>query len=186
MAAFFASASVAVTTAVQLGAGVMHPAVPVIILAISIACMIIFATLWNREARQASVAQTNLTAGALTHDIPYGITGPGTSPPNLATPEVATPAGERTATHTTDAILVKPDEDLRVISALYGYQGMGVSIRDQLQSLVKDNKLEAQITNELAGGDPVPNQAKTLDVVYVYKGVESRQTVREGETLTLP
>ena len=80
-----------------------------------------------------------------------------------------------------------------IVQALYGDLRAETASADQtvdltgkLAALAKPGELEVSVNNELAGRDPAFGIPKELRVDYTLDGKPGRETVREGETLTLP
>lgn len=75
-----------------------------------------------------------------------------------------------------------------VIKAVYGTGTAEheLDITDRVQGRLRDDKLEVDATNELAGGDPHPMVKKTLTIVYSYGGVTLTKEFTEGQAVRLP
>jgi hypothetical protein len=61
-----------------------------------------------------------------------------------------------------------------------------VDVTDRLKAQIKKGTLQTRVTNELAGGDPVLNVPKQLQVVYRLDGVEKTTLKYENEMIRLP
>lgn len=61
-----------------------------------------------------------------------------------------------------------------------------VDLTSKLADLAKHGELEVSVNNELAGRDPAFGLPKELRVDYTLDGKPGQETVREGDTLTLP
>jgi len=61
-----------------------------------------------------------------------------------------------------------------------------VDITDRLKARLKNGTLQARVTNDLAGGDPVLNVPKQLRVVYRLDGVEKKTLKYENDMLRIP
>ena len=81
-------------------------------------------------------------------------------------------------------------KSLLIEEALYGvFEGPRKGqkdITDKISVEVNDGRLNARVTNELAGGDPVPNVVKELRVKYKFGGVVKSVKVKEGECISIP
>ena len=80
-----------------------------------------------------------------------------------------------------------------IVRALYGDLRAETASADQtvdltgkLADLAKDGELDVSVNNELAGRDPAFGIPKELRVDYTLDGKPGQETVREGDTLTLP
>ncbi|HXR47842.1 MAG TPA: glycosyl hydrolase [Candidatus Limnocylindrales bacterium] len=80
-----------------------------------------------------------------------------------------------------------------IVQALYGDLRAETASADQtvdvtrkLADLAKHEELEVSVNNELAGRDPAFGIPKELRVDYTLDGKPGQETVREGDTLTLP
>ncbi len=74
---------------------------------------------------------------------------------------------------------------LRVTRAIYGTDDRNTDVTSRLNSMLQNNQINILVTNQSMGGDPAPNQRKTLTVEYMMNGRNERATVRENETLNL-
>ncbi len=75
---------------------------------------------------------------------------------------------------------------LQILRAVYGAGNRLSDVTNRLNSQIRDNQLSLQVTNNTMGGDPSPNQRKTLTVQYSYNGSSGQSIVNEGGTLNLP
>jgi hypothetical protein len=80
-----------------------------------------------------------------------------------------------------------------IVQALYGdlraetaSANQTVDLTSKLADLAKHVELEVSVNNELAGRDPAFGIPKELRVDYTLDGKPGQETVREGDTLTLP
>lgn len=75
--------------------------------------------------------------------------------------------------------------NLQINRATYasGYRSLDVTAR--LNSQIRNHQLNLQVTNATMGGDPAPNQAKTLTVQYAINGQNDQTIVNEGDMLRL-
>ncbi len=76
---------------------------------------------------------------------------------------------------------------LVIDSASYGGDGRWVDVTQAVRGLVRGDRFEAEVRNELFGFDPAPGQRKTLSVTYRW-GNDPANTVRinERDTIRLP
>jgi hypothetical protein len=76
---------------------------------------------------------------------------------------------------------------LRIISATYGVGTRGIDVTARLQAQLRNNRLDVNVNNDLAGSDPAPNQAKALWVTYSVGNSRAQQAqVAENSRLSLP
>ena len=75
---------------------------------------------------------------------------------------------------------------LEVLNAVYGAEGRMVDVTGALRSIVRDDRLEVRVTNDLCRCDPAPRVTKTLWVTYSVGGRQQQASVREGDDLVLP
>ena len=75
--------------------------------------------------------------------------------------------------------------DLRITRAIYGANNRTADVTARLDSQIQNNQVNLQVTNQNMGGDPAPNQRKTLTVEYTVNGRSDRTTVRENDMLRL-
>jgi hypothetical protein len=76
--------------------------------------------------------------------------------------------------------------DLRIISAKYGNGYRTADVTARLQGMVNNGTIRVRVNNDSMGGDPAPNQSKTLHLQYFYQGRQRSHSVREGDTLQIP
>ncbi|MFZ6798198.1 hypothetical protein [Undibacterium sp. Di24W] len=69
---------------------------------------------------------------------------------------------------------------LIIISAYYGIESRKTDVSRQLRSLINNGRLELRVENNILGGDPAPDVAKSLWVTYSINGGRT-QTVRVEE-----
>jgi hypothetical protein len=74
---------------------------------------------------------------------------------------------------------------LQITRAEYGEGNRMADVTRALSSQVQGGQLVLRVSNQTMGGDPAPNQPKTLTVWYTINGRSEQVTVREGETLDL-
>jgi hypothetical protein len=77
-------------------------------------------------------------------------------------------------------------DGLRITRAIYGAGNRTWDVTDRLNSQIRNNQLSMQVSNEAMGGDPSPNQSKTLNVQYSYNGNSAQSIINEGNYLSLP
>ena len=75
---------------------------------------------------------------------------------------------------------------LRIVSASYGAGDRFVDVRQRLQSRIKDDQLDLQVTNSSMGSDPNRNHAETLRLRYEWAGRQYDTVVAENQWVTLP
>jgi hypothetical protein len=75
---------------------------------------------------------------------------------------------------------------LQITRAVYGAGNQVADITAQLNSRIVNNRLDYEITNLNAGGDPAPNVPKTLQVTYNWQGRPYTNLLPEGQWLRLP
>ncbi len=77
---------------------------------------------------------------------------------------------------------------LRIMSANYvpTSGAGGKNVTGQLQSMVRNNRLNVIVNNQTMGGDPAPGRLKKLNVVYQYKGRVINTSVEEYSRLNIP
>jgi len=75
---------------------------------------------------------------------------------------------------------------LAIVSASYGAGDRFFDVRQRLQSLVQNDRLNFQVTNASMGGDPSMDQAKTLLVRYRWNERTYDITARETDRLSIP
>jgi hypothetical protein len=77
---------------------------------------------------------------------------------------------------------------LRILNANYvPVRGPGGrDVTNRLQGMVRNNRLNVNVTNQTMGGDPAIGTPKQLTVVYQFQGRTSNVTVPEGGRLSIP
>lgn len=75
---------------------------------------------------------------------------------------------------------------LSVVSAVYGVGDRQVVITDRVRAAVNGDRLDVEVSNSLAGGDPAPNVPKELRVEYRLGDRTLTKVVPEGQRLTIP
>ena len=77
---------------------------------------------------------------------------------------------------------------LRILNANYiSVQGSGGrDVTNRLQGMVRNNRLNVNVTNQTMGGDPSQGTPKKLTVVYQFQGRTNNITVPEGGRLSIP
>jgi Domain of unknown function (DUF3395) len=77
---------------------------------------------------------------------------------------------------------------LRILNANYiPVQGSGGrDVTNRLQGMVRNNRLNINVTNQTMGGDPALGTSKKLTVVYQFQGRTSNVTVLENSRLSIP
>ncbi|MEO6120470.1 MAG: DUF3395 domain-containing protein [Terriglobales bacterium] len=74
---------------------------------------------------------------------------------------------------------------LQINRATYGSGYRSSDVTARLNSQVRNNQLNLQVTDANMGGDPAPNQAKSLTVQYSVNGRTDQVVVNEGDMLRL-
>ena len=74
---------------------------------------------------------------------------------------------------------------LQITSAQYGAEHM-VDVTARLAAMVQGDQLSLRVAYDTVGIDPDEGRTKHIVVNYVYNGVASQVTLRDGETLNLP
>jgi hypothetical protein len=74
---------------------------------------------------------------------------------------------------------------LYVNRATYGSGYHTSDVTARLNSQIQNGEINEQVTNQSMGGDPAPQQTKTLTVQYVMNGQTNQVVVNEGDTLRL-
>ena len=75
---------------------------------------------------------------------------------------------------------------LQITRATYGSSYRSSDVTARLTSQIQSDQINLQVNNNTMGGDPSPNQSKTLTVQYAYNGQSSQVIVNEGQMLNLP
>lgn len=85
-----------------------------------------------------------------------------------------------------DAGPVRPGR-LVIESASYGAEGRWADVTQAVRAQLRGDRLEAEVSNDLFGLDPLPGRRKALSVTYRW-GNEPSNTVRvrEGDVIRLP
>jgi hypothetical protein len=76
--------------------------------------------------------------------------------------------------------------ELRITRALYGTDRKSVDVTYQLNSQIRDGRLNIPVQNQTMGGDPAHNKPKALTVWYTFDGRPGQVTVNETGFLQLP
>ena len=74
---------------------------------------------------------------------------------------------------------------LHITRAIYGAGNRWADVTNRLNSQVRGNQLNLQVTNDSMGGDPAQNQTKSLRVEYTFDGRANQVVINEGDTLRL-
>jgi len=74
---------------------------------------------------------------------------------------------------------------LHINRAIYGRDNRNSDVTSRLNSQIQGNQLSMVVNNQNMGGDPAPNQVKTLTVQYAVNGQSRQMVLNEGETLQL-
>jgi hypothetical protein len=74
---------------------------------------------------------------------------------------------------------------LEILSASYGAGNNRADLTEKLRQAVTCGSLRVIANNNLAGGDPAPNQAKELRIEYKLGGEQATKVIKEEETLTI-
>ncbi|MDP9269246.1 MAG: DUF3011 domain-containing protein [Acidobacteriota bacterium] len=75
---------------------------------------------------------------------------------------------------------------LQITRATYGAGYRNSDVTARLNSQIRNDQLNLQVNNDTMGGDPAPNQAKTLTVAYTLNGRTNQVVINEGDMLRLP
>jgi hypothetical protein len=76
---------------------------------------------------------------------------------------------------------------LNIIKAMYGAPGRSQDVSRQLQSLVRNGRLNVTVNNSTMGTDPAPGASKTLRLTYSSgKGKQRQVTIQENGQLNIP
>jgi len=74
---------------------------------------------------------------------------------------------------------------LEIRKATYGKDGQVADVTETVRKAVVSGSLSLKAVNELANGDPAPNQVKELRLEFTLNGKDEVRTVAEGESITL-
>jgi hypothetical protein len=74
---------------------------------------------------------------------------------------------------------------ITVISAIYGTRKNSIDLTTQLNQLIKNNRLEFVISNEIAG-DPEHGVVKDFKIIYEINGQRVVKDFKEGEKVSIP
>ena len=74
---------------------------------------------------------------------------------------------------------------LRIDRATYGTSYRSVDVTARLNSQIQNGRLDTIVSNQTMGGDPSPNQQKTLSIEYTRNNRREQRDVREGDRLQL-
>jgi hypothetical protein len=74
---------------------------------------------------------------------------------------------------------------LHVNRATYGSGYRTSDVTARLNSEIQNGQINEQVTNQSMGGDPAPQQVKSLTVQYTMNGQTNQVVVNEGDTLRL-
>src|SRR5271166_2833159 len=75
---------------------------------------------------------------------------------------------------------------LHINKAIYGKNGQGMDVTNNLRSMIQNNTLDVKVNNKNMGGDPNTGADKSVKVEYTYQGRTSTKVVKEGDRLKLP
>jgi hypothetical protein len=75
---------------------------------------------------------------------------------------------------------------LRIFYARFGTGGTWVDVRERLRPLLQSDRLTVRVSAEAMGGDPQPGVAKSLHLIYEFRGRTFEKIAAEGETVVLP
>jgi len=75
---------------------------------------------------------------------------------------------------------------LSILRAEYGTGSRVIDVTNRLNAQVQGNSLQLRVTNDSMGGDPAHEEAKWLDVWYVYNNRAGHANVHEKDVLILP
>lgn len=73
---------------------------------------------------------------------------------------------------------------LKIISAIYGTPKNSIDVTKSLNQLIKDNRLEIVVSNEI-GGDPDQGTIKDFKLVYELNGEKQTREYKEGEKVLI-
>lgn len=82
--------------------------------------------------------------------------------------------------------IILTNKNFRIIRATYGTDNKYIDITDRLNDAIVDNKLEIQLTNNIAGKDPVPHVLKYANIKYKDVNEIIDIKVKEYETIKIP
>ncbi len=74
---------------------------------------------------------------------------------------------------------------LDIKKAIYGKDGQVADVTEAVRKAVVSGSLSLKATNDLANGDPAPNQVKELRLEFTLDGKDEVRSVPEGESITL-
>jgi len=74
---------------------------------------------------------------------------------------------------------------LHINRATYGSGYRTSDVTARLNSQIQNGQINEQVTNQNMGGDPAPQQTKTLTVQYTMNGQANQVVINEGDTLRL-
>ncbi len=75
---------------------------------------------------------------------------------------------------------------LHINKAIYGKNGQGIDVTNNLRSQIQNNTLNVKVNNKNMGADPNVGADKSVKVEYTYQGRTSTKVVKEGDRLQLP
>jgi hypothetical protein len=75
---------------------------------------------------------------------------------------------------------------LQINRATYGNGNRSYDVTSRLNSQIQADQLNLQVNNNTMGGDPAPNQSKTLTVQYAMNGQGNQVVINDGDMLRLP
>jgi hypothetical protein len=75
---------------------------------------------------------------------------------------------------------------LHINKAIYGKNGQGIDVTNNLRSEIQNNTLNVKVNNKNMGADPNVGADKSVKVEYTYQGRTSTKVVKEGDRLQLP
>lgn len=76
------------------------------------------------------------------------------------------------------------ENNLKVLNAKYGTPKQSYDATQELNQLIKNNRLEFIINNEIVG-DPDHGTMKTMTIVYEINGIKQTKTYNEGEKVVI-
>jgi hypothetical protein len=80
--------------------------------------------------------------------------------------------------HNSDAKIIYPELSLKIVEATYGTNENYFDISKELTQLIKNNRLEFIMSNEIVG-DPKPGEKKTLRITYQANKEEVKTRIYE-------
>jgi hypothetical protein len=76
--------------------------------------------------------------------------------------------------------------EFQILQATYGDGNRRRDVTDRLNSQVRGNQLQIQVSKATMGGDPAEGHPKRLKAIYLWQGLRYVVTATEGETIVIP